>query len=774
MPHRGPDPHGARGGAGRQARDRGQRGAPEDRRLLHPLVGPQVHRLPHADRALEGHHARTGELDRQARGRAARARKSRRSRSSCRAWRAARMGDAQDGTSARRVCASPAAPTRSCGTSWRSACCGCRPSRGSTRTPRSATSRPARRRSERATRLILIDERARTLALGVDDLIDVGESGARAAASRTTRARGSRTRAATRGAGRDGARAQVRARGGAPLGGGCRVAARRARGRRAREPARRRASRSLRFVPDDDEATSRARALERAGFASLLLALARRARRERVGDHALARRRGADTQRVSRSAHETWADAARGAARADRAPRASSTRTRRAAPRASSRASRSPQSRPVQTAMLREVEGAAASGLVLLCSRADRRGQDRRRAAPVPARARCARTAASSSSPRKHLAAGARARHAAPHAARPAAARSRCRSRPRTASARSERARLRRAPLSVAGAASRERLARSGLRATRSPTRACVPAERVAAAAREHAALPVRDQPRAGAARERGGVRLQLRVRSARRPAALLRRARRARPPDRRRGAQPGRARAGLLLARARARAARGARRERCEGQPERAYGERGPRCCCEVAEHCRAQADAPRPRSASDDGPWVETAGARLLGADRGCALASRRSRRRRRRASEQPRAGRARARARGTRRPAARSAAQRARGRARVRARRRARRSGALRRPVVAGAREAPVSRPRAVARAAHPQLPRGGAHERDPRAARASTRARSASTRRARCCSTCPRPFPRENRADRRGRLGRHALPRALRARGRDRAT
>jgi len=116
--------------------------------------------------------------------------------------------------------------------------------------------------------LILIDERARTLALGVEDLIDAGAAGAAFAAVDPPRAR---LEARAREAWADGARADVRLstelhwRGlRVALDGRADVVRASPRGARVEV---------VRFAPDDDEATSRARAVERAGFASLLLAL---------------------------------------------------------------------------------------------------------------------------------------------------------------------------------------------------------------------------------------------------------------------------------------------------------------------------------------------------------------------------------------------------------------------------------------------------------------------------------------------------------------------
>ncbi len=209
--------------------------------------------------------------------------------------------------------------------------------------------------------MILIDERARTLALGVEDLIDAGAAGA---ALRSTDASRARLEARAREAFSDGARADVRLsteldwRGlRVALDGRADVVRASPRGARVEV---------VRFVPDDDEPTSRARALERAGFASLLLALGG----ERVAGAsvvALSLVGEAATRTRVAFAHELWAT--RLDERLEHVARAAQIDAERMLDRRSFEL-RFPFDavRPVQTAMLAEVEGAAASGLVLLCS----------------------------------------------------------------------------------------------------------------------------------------------------------------------------------------------------------------------------------------------------------------------------------------------------------------------------------------------------------------------------------------------------------------------
>jgi DNA excision repair protein ERCC-2 len=209
--------------------------------------------------------------------------------------------------------------------------------------------------------LILIDERARTLALGVEDLIDAGAAGAAFGAVEPTRAR---LEARAREAFAEGARVDLRLATELDWR-GFRVALD-GRADVVRESPRGARVECLCFVPDDDEATSRARAVERAGFASLLLALGG----ERVAGASvvtLSLLGDAPTRSRVAIAHELWAT--RLEERLEHVARAAQLD----AERASERRTFEPRFpfeavRPVQTAMLAEVEGAAASGLVLLCS----------------------------------------------------------------------------------------------------------------------------------------------------------------------------------------------------------------------------------------------------------------------------------------------------------------------------------------------------------------------------------------------------------------------
>ena len=209
--------------------------------------------------------------------------------------------------------------------------------------------------------MILIDERARTLALGVEDLIDAGAIGAAFAAVDPARAR---LEARAREAWADGARADLRLfseldwRGfRVALDGRADVVRATPRGARVE---------ILRFLPDDDETTSRARAVERAGFAALLLALGG----ERVAGASVITLSlvGAAPTRIRVAfAHERWAT--RLEERLEHLARSAQI----IAARALERRTFEPifpfdSLRPVQTAMRTEVEGAAASGLVLLCS----------------------------------------------------------------------------------------------------------------------------------------------------------------------------------------------------------------------------------------------------------------------------------------------------------------------------------------------------------------------------------------------------------------------
>ena len=209
--------------------------------------------------------------------------------------------------------------------------------------------------------MILIDQRARTLALGVEDLIDAGAAAAAYSAPDPVRAR-LETRA--REAWANGARSDLRLyaeldwRGWrVALDGRADVVRSSPRGSRIEV---------LRFLPDDFAATDAARAAERAGFAALLVALG--------GEHVA----GASVVALSLTgdppartrvafAHEVWA--ARLDERLERVARTAQVdEMRTTARRAFAPVFPFDSTRPVQAEMLREVEGAAASGLVLLCS----------------------------------------------------------------------------------------------------------------------------------------------------------------------------------------------------------------------------------------------------------------------------------------------------------------------------------------------------------------------------------------------------------------------
>ena len=215
--------------------------------------------------------------------------------------------------------------------------------------------------------MIAADELARTLSVGVDDLVDVGPvgfaTGARRAGRRAARARGSAR--GVPGARRARRRARrVAARGGAPLrrldGAGQRACGRRARGRE-----RGARSRCCAPIPDDDPEHGAARALERAGFAALLLEL----RGEPVARAAVVTLAAGvePTRSAVAFGREAWGRLL--AERVEELARRTEVELGRVrARRALEPRFPFPEPRPVQQAMLREVAGAAASGLVLLCS----------------------------------------------------------------------------------------------------------------------------------------------------------------------------------------------------------------------------------------------------------------------------------------------------------------------------------------------------------------------------------------------------------------------
>ena len=209
--------------------------------------------------------------------------------------------------------------------------------------------------------MILIDLRARTFALGVEDLIDAGAAGAAFAAVDPARAR---LEARAREAWANSARADVRLSSELDWR-GWRVALD-GRADVVRDSPRGARVEVVRFMPDDDEATSTARAIERAGFATLLLALGG----ERVAGASVITLSlvGDPPARIRVAfAHEAWAT--RLDERLERIARTAQIDAERALERRAFEPVFPFDSvRPVQTALLAEVDGAAASGLVLLCS----------------------------------------------------------------------------------------------------------------------------------------------------------------------------------------------------------------------------------------------------------------------------------------------------------------------------------------------------------------------------------------------------------------------
>lgn len=209
--------------------------------------------------------------------------------------------------------------------------------------------------------MILIDPRARTLALGVEDLIDAGAAGAAFSSADPVRARlETRAREAWAGSARADVRlfAELDWRGWrVALDGRADVVRSGARGTRLEV---------LRFLPDDDQETLAERAAERAGFAALLAALGG----ERIAaTSVVALSLTGEPPVRTRVAfdHEVWAT--RLYERLESVARtAQIEEVRTSARRAFEPAFPFGSIRPVQAEMLREVEGAAASGLLLLCS----------------------------------------------------------------------------------------------------------------------------------------------------------------------------------------------------------------------------------------------------------------------------------------------------------------------------------------------------------------------------------------------------------------------
>ena len=211
--------------------------------------------------------------------------------------------------------------------------------------------------------MIVADETARTLAVGVEDLLDAGEHGAGSGADELRAASGARREYLER-ASDSGARVEQRFE--VPL--TWREWTIHVSGRVdvARSHARGVSLELLRLVPDADPETGPARALERAGFTALLFEL---------GGHSIARvavveisADGREPTRIDVAfRREPWEDLLR-ARLHELAHRAEVDLGRARGRRSLAPPFPFPEPRPVQQQMLREVAGAAASGLVLLCA----------------------------------------------------------------------------------------------------------------------------------------------------------------------------------------------------------------------------------------------------------------------------------------------------------------------------------------------------------------------------------------------------------------------
>jgi DNA excision repair protein ERCC-2 len=211
--------------------------------------------------------------------------------------------------------------------------------------------------------VIVADEDARALAVGVDDLLDAGEHGAGAQPDELRSASDVRRRYLAR-ASESGARVEERLE--VPLTWRDWTIQVTVRADVLRDDSRGVALELLHLVPDPNAEAGSARALERAGFTALLLEL---------GGHSVARvavvELGADGRAPARIdvafRREPWENLLR--ARLDElAHRAEVDLGRARGRRSLTPPFPFPEPRPVQQQMLREVAGAAASGLVLLCA----------------------------------------------------------------------------------------------------------------------------------------------------------------------------------------------------------------------------------------------------------------------------------------------------------------------------------------------------------------------------------------------------------------------
>ena len=215
--------------------------------------------------------------------------------------------------------------------------------------------------------MIVADESARELSLGVDDLVDAGEHGAglaRELEEDTRRAAAGARAAHLASARREGARAEVALE--VPLTWRDWTLHVSVSADVLRAEPRGTALEQLRVLPDADGEAGAARALERAGFAALLFELAGEPiARTAVVELALDGARLARRDVVFR--REPWLGLLR--TRLDElAHRAELELGRARARRALVPEFPFGEPRPVQAEMMREVAGAAASGLVLLCA----------------------------------------------------------------------------------------------------------------------------------------------------------------------------------------------------------------------------------------------------------------------------------------------------------------------------------------------------------------------------------------------------------------------
>jgi DNA excision repair protein ERCC-2 len=210
--------------------------------------------------------------------------------------------------------------------------------------------------------VIVADEGARVLSLGVEDLLDAGEHGAGGGAAPRA-ASGARAEYLAR-ALESGARTEVALEVALPWRDWTIQVSGRADVVRA-DP-RGAMLEALRLVPDDEPESGAARALERAGLTSLLLELAGDSV-ARVALIELPADGGAPTRTDVAFRREAWAELL-GARIEELARRAEIELGRARRRRDLAPAFPFAEPRPVQAAMLREVTGAAASGLVLLCA----------------------------------------------------------------------------------------------------------------------------------------------------------------------------------------------------------------------------------------------------------------------------------------------------------------------------------------------------------------------------------------------------------------------